>query len=136
MKREGFTLIELLVVVSIIGVLMGILLVAYQGTRKAARDGKRKADLEQIRSALEMCRSDRGSYPTSLPSGGGIDCSNYLPSVPKDPLDPTYLYSYSGTATTYTLCAYLETGKVDSSCPGICGSCGTEVTCNYKVCNP
>ncbi|MFZ5366304.1 MAG: type II secretion system protein [Patescibacteria group bacterium] len=130
----GFTLIELLVVISLIGILMGILLVAYQGTRKSARDGRRKADLEQIRSALEMCRTDKGSYPvgSSLPSAGGVDCSNYLPSVPKDPLDPTYLYPYTGTANTYTLCAYLETGT--GTVAG-CGSCGSS-TCNYKVTNP
>lgn len=133
MKR-GFTLIELLVVISIIGILMGFLLVAYQGTRQSARDGKRKADLEQIRNALEMCRSDKNSYPcgTNPQSGCTIDCSNYLPVVPKDPLDPTYLYPYSGTATTYTLCAYLENGTGTVSG---CGSCGG-ATCNYKTTNP
>jgi len=136
MKNKGFTLVELLVVISLIGILMGILLVAYQGTRKSSRDGRRKADLEQIRSALEICRTDKGGYPTSLPSGGGINCSDYLSSVPKDPLDPTYLYYYSGSDDTYTLCAYLEAGGVSSSCPGGCGSCGSGVICNYKICNP
>ncbi len=133
--KKGFTLIELLIVISIIGILMAFLLVSLQGAKKSSRDGKRKADLEQIRSALEMCRSDKGSYPTSLPSGGGIDCSVYLPSasVPKDPLNPTYLYPYSGTASTYTLCAYLEAGG--AAVTG-CGSCGTGATCNYKVTNP
>lgn len=132
----GFTLIELLVVITIIGILMGLLLVSFQGTRKSARDGKRKADLEQIRSGLEMCRSDTdtGSYPvgTTLPIAGGINCTNYLPSVPKDPLDPTYLYPYSGTKNTYVLCAYLETG---SGTVTDCGSCGA-LACNWKVINP
>ena len=134
MKKIGFTLIELLVVISLIGVLMGILLVSFQGTRRSARDGRRKADLEQIRSALEMCRTDTGSYPvgSSLPG----TCSAYLPSVPTDPLYPTYQYPYSGAANTYTLCAYLEGGGASSTCPGNCGSCGIDVTCNYKVCNP
>ena len=49
--ERGFTLIELLIVIVIIGILMSVLLVSYQGTRRTARDGKRKADLEQIRSA-------------------------------------------------------------------------------------
>lgn len=132
MKKLGFTLIELLVVISLIAILMGVALVAFQGTRKSARDGRRKADLEQIRSALEMCRSDQLSYPTSLPSGGGINCSTYLPSVPTDPLYPTYQYPYSGAANTYTLCAYLETGT--GTVAG-CGSCGL-YACNYKVTNP
>jgi len=62
-KRRGFTLIELMVVLTVIGVLMGLALVSHQGARKSARDGKRKADLEQIRSALEMYRADKEEYP-------------------------------------------------------------------------
>lgn len=131
--KKGFTLIELLVVITIIGILAGLLLVSFQGTRKSARDGKRKADLEQIRNALEMCRSDKGSYPvgTNPQSGGLINCTNYLPSVPKDPLDPTYLYPYSSDGITYTLCAYLETGGTATGCVGSCGA-----ACNWKVTNP
>lgn len=133
---HAFTLIELLVVITIIGILMGLLLVAYQGTRKSARDGKRKADLEQIRNALEMCRSDKNSYPCGTNPQSGcspvIDCTNYLPSVPKDPLDSTYLYAYSSNGITYTLCASLETGGTATGCVG---SCGTPA-CNWKVINP
>jgi len=62
-KKKGFTLIELLVAMTVASVLMGLALVSYQGARKSARDGKRKADLEQIRSALEMYRADKGEYP-------------------------------------------------------------------------
>ncbi len=128
MTKRGFTLIELLVVITIIGILMGLLLVSFQGTRRTARDGKRKTDLEQIRNALEMCRSDTGSYPENL-SG----CS-YLPTVPTDPLSPTYSYPYTRTSeTAYALCAYLEGGSV--AVPGCGGNCGT-VACNYKVTNP
>ena len=131
MKSKGFTLIELLVAMTVASVLMGLALVSYQGARKSARDGKRKADLEQIRSALEMCRADTGSYPTSLPGS----CSAYL-TVPTDPLSPTYEYRYNGSPNSYTLCAYLETGGITTNCSGSCGgNCGT-VTCNYKVCNP
>jgi len=131
MKSKGFTLIELLVAMTVASVLMGLTLVSYQGARKSARDGKRKADLEQIRSALEMCRADKGSYPTSLPG----DCSDYL-TIPTDPLYPTYEYRYNGSAASYTLCAYLEGGGQTTNCPGNCGgNCGA-AACNYKVCNP
>ena len=139
---HAFTLIELLVVITIIGILMGLLLVAYQGTRKSARDVRRKADLEQIRSALEMCRSDKGSYPSSL--GTSIVCGGgtYMASVPLDPLNPTFTYTYKPvtldggvTYVSYTLCSYLEGGFLASSCSDSClGNCGS--ACNYKTCNP
>lgn len=134
MNKKGFTLVEIMVVMAIIGILAGLTLTAFVGSRKTARDGKRRADIETIRSALEMCRSDTDSYPvgSTLP---GI-CSTYLPSVPTDPLSPTYQYRYNGSANSYTLCAYLETGAVTTNCTGSCGgNCGA-AACNYKTCNP
>jgi len=131
-RINGFTLIELLVAMTIVAVLMGISLVSYQGARKSGRDGKRKADLEQIRSALEMCRADSGSYPVgSLSSGNVITCDaiDYL-TIPADSLTGR-VYSYTGTANTYTLCAALEVG---GGVVAGCGSCTEE--CNYKVVNP
>lgn len=146
MRNKGFTLIELLVVLAIMGILMGILFIAYDGVRKSARDGKRKADLEQIRSALEMCRSDTGSYPSAL--GGSISCGipaqTYMANVPTDPLS-SYSYTYNPvtpdsdvTYISYTLCAHLETGAATSNCSGFCTvPCGgADATCDYKTCNP
>ena len=59
----GFTLIELLVVISIMGILLALSVFGMQDARRASRDGKRKADIEQIRSALEMYKADCGKYP-------------------------------------------------------------------------
>lgn len=139
--RKGFTLIELLVVISIIGILAGLSVFGLQGARASARDAKRKTDLEQIRSGLEIYKADCDHYPTSLstsllgsPPPTSCSTSNtYISSVPKDQLDPTRLYSYSSTGTTYTLCASLE--QTAAAVSG-CGSCGSTVTCNYKVTNP
>ena len=131
-KKSGFTLIELLVAMTIVAVLMGIALVSYQGARKSARDGKRKADLEQVRSALEMCRTDTGSYPLgSLSSEGSISCGGktYM-TIPNDPLTDR-IYVYTGAENTYTLCAALESGG--ETVTG-CDSC--TIQCNYKVINP
>lgn len=135
MKRNGFTLIELLVAMTIVAVLLSISLVSYQGARKSSRDGKRKADLEQVRSALEMCRTDAGSYPAVIYNDitCGTPAKTYLSGTPKDPSTGSNYY-YSGATNTYTLCAYLEVGGAD----GVCGtaSCGTGKTCNYQVTNP
>ena len=59
----GFTLIELMIVMGIVGILSTISLFALQGTREGARDARRKSDLEAIRSALEIYRSDCHGYP-------------------------------------------------------------------------
>ena len=57
-KLSGFTLVELLVVIAIIVILISVSLVGLTGSRETARDAKRKADLEAIRSALELYKSD------------------------------------------------------------------------------
>lgn len=152
--KKGFTLIELLVVISIIGVLMAISLFGMQGARESSRDARRKADLEMIRSGLEIYKSDCNKYPsnsevvkstalegTVTPPSSCATSNIYISSVPSDPLDPSrkYYYSYSATTKTYMLCASLENtpsplGDV-AGCGANCGS-GTGVTCNYKVISP
>lgn len=126
MKKNGFTLIELLVAMTIVAILMGIALVSFQGARKSSRDGRRKADLEQIRSALEMYRADIGSYP----AGASLAplSPTYL-AIPSDPIaGRSYVYSSDGT--TYYVCAAMEIGGV-----AVCGPCG-DTACNYQVTNP
>lgn len=144
---KGFSLIELLVVISIIGVLIGLSVFGLQGARESSRDARRKADLEQIRSGIEIYKSDCGSYPASLTFGGELvgtgtpgTCAvanTYISQVPDDPSFPAkgYLYS-SSSGTKYELCASLEqpSGSGSENCGGST-SCGSD-TCNYKVTNP
>lgn len=112
--KKGFTLIELLVVISIIGILMALSLFGMQGARESSRDARRKSDLEMIRSGLEIYKSDCNVYAPSLSWGAALTGScptanTYIATIPKDPLDPTTVYTYSRpTTTTYTLCATLE----------------------------
>ena len=146
---SGFTLIELLVVISIIGILLALSVFGLQGARQASRDAKRKADLESIRSGLEIFKADCDKYyiGNSLPSplvgipsspyniSSCLATNTYISNIPVDPISATYSYAYSSDGTTYTLCAYLENppNPVDTGCVG---SCGAGVTCNYKVTNP
>lgn len=113
MKKNGFTFIEILVVVAIIGLLSGIGLTSYTTANKKARDGKRRADIEQIRSALEMYKADNSTYPASL-----NDLASYISPLPSPPTAiETYEYSYL-TNTTYQICFDLEIA--DSSCSNPC----------------
>ncbi|MFH0979716.1 MAG: prepilin-type N-terminal cleavage/methylation domain-containing protein, partial [Candidatus Roizmanbacteria bacterium] len=60
--KKSFTLIEVLVVVGIIGLLTSIAVASYSRMGQQSRDARRKTDLEQIRSALEMYRSNNDEY--------------------------------------------------------------------------
>jgi type II secretory pathway pseudopilin PulG len=54
-----------LVVIAIIGFLASIVLVALNGARVKARDAKRKFDLSQIATALELSYDSHGGYPST-----------------------------------------------------------------------
>lgn len=140
-SRTGFTLVELLVAMAIVAVVMAAALVAFSGTRATARDGKRKADLETIRSALELYRSDAGGYP--LAADYVTLLGDYISAVPKDPLDPARVYGYapqtcgSVTCPAYTLCAAMEQATVaDATCTAAGANCGIGMTCSYATTNP
>lgn len=120
MKNKGFTFVELLVVVTIIAVLSSVAIVSFQSTNRNSRDAKRKADLEQVRAALELYRAENGVYPDDVSFGSTItDGTNtYLNPVPLDPKDGQtgYGYTYNQlTTTTYQLCAILMEGDDEES---------------------
>lgn len=135
-QTKGFTFIEMLVVVTLIGILSLIGVANFRVANQKARDGRRQGDLQQIRAALELYRTDVNSYPpTGIIAADQIVSpagTTYMEDIPSDPLDPTYTYYYSSDGVTYTLCAALE---LDTT--GVCGgaSCGTP-DCNYKITNP
>lgn len=128
-ESKGFTLIEILVVTTIIVLLTATAAVTYTAFLKQSRDAKRKADLEQVRAALEMYRSNNNTY--SVYTGNCASYSaltgtpKYIQSMPSDPKS-TYSYYCNISASDYTLGAYLESGS--GSCGGSC-----TVNCNYCV---
>jgi len=127
-RKNGFTFIELLVSITIILVLTSIGMVSYQSANKGARDNKRKADLEQVRAALEMYRTDNDVYPAAL-SGLTTD---YLSEIPTDPKGYSYYYNRI-TVTSYDLCAYCEGDEYVDDCGA---NCSAPADCNYKLTNP
>ena len=149
--RRGFTLLELLVTATLIAVLTVIGIVSYSSVNKRSRDVKRRSDLEQLRSALEMFRSDQTQYPghTSYPTiqdatfndasilGPAIVANNYIPSIPTDP-DGKSTYYYEPTSSNnvnngYCVCAMLE---ITPSSAGTCTSVTLPANCNYGLKNP
>ena len=108
-NRKGFTLIELLVVISIIGVLSTIAMTSLNAARAKARDARRLSNVEQIRLALEMYKSDHGIYPGPVSSNGDWEISYedgadfidalkdegyFTTAVPVDPVNSGGKYYY------------------------------------------
>lgn len=112
-NKEGFTLIELLVVISIISVLSALLMTNFVGVRQRGRDAQRKSDIRQIQTALELHRSDNGTYPDAFPVCGLpliYSSVTYMQKIPCDPIEKTnYPYnSADADGLTYTIYACLE----------------------------
>lgn len=76
MKRNGFTLIELLVVIAIIATMLAVALPNFLGARERARDAKRKAEMNQLKSALRLYYNDYQKYPNNF--NGGTGKLNYV----------------------------------------------------------
>jgi prepilin-type N-terminal cleavage/methylation domain-containing protein len=134
LMKKGFSFIELIVSVSVVGILVGIVLVVMNPNqlRAKARDARRINDLKLIQSGLEQFLSNNGAYPTC--SGGNVwgiaqacltrvgnDLTTYIGSFPKDPLfqlDGTgnspcvagqaNRYNYVSNGSTYVLTSILE----------------------------
>jgi len=127
--KKGFTLIEILVVTTIIVLLTSIAMVSYSMFSKSSRDARRKADLDQVRAALEMYRSNEDTYPVGDWSAlSGTLTTAYMQSLPTDPKSPTYSYYYSGTANDYTIGSFIEatsptTCVAASACVSGCKYC-------------
>lgn len=111
-SQKGFTLVELLVVIAIIGILATLLLLQLGVARQRARDAKRIADVNQIRTAIELYFDDNGQYPQVVTYAAltALVVPKYLTLAPVDPLNVApynYYYAYNG-ATKYQIWGELE----------------------------
>ncbi len=64
-KRRGFTLVELVIVVLVLGILTAVAAPKMMNTATNARTNGTKQSLFVLRDALELYRSQNGSYPTA-----------------------------------------------------------------------
>lgn len=94
MKKRGFTLIEILITVSIVALLSGLVMINIIGNLAKARDSKRKNDLRELKTSLDLYYNINNMYPPSASSG-------WPPSF-----DGNETITGCGVLTTPTACAW------------------------------
>lgn len=160
-KSRGFSMVELLVALSIISLLSYVGFIGFTAQLRKGRDGRRKADLEAIRGALEIYRVDIDQYPTETvcdASNGSCaiacPCSpltidwngnittlepNYIADLPVDPVnDATHFYEYEPVCNEIsTVCGVARDCTLSGDCCAYRLRVVLEVdTSWHEVCSP
>ena len=116
--RKAFTLIELLVVIAIISSLATLAFISIQPAQKQARDARRKSDIKQYQTSLEIyANKNAGAYPLRSGStqASTVLCLDLgLTGCPEDPKysasnpSQTYFYQADASGAKYVLWSRLE----------------------------
>lgn len=130
-QKKGFTLIEMLVVMAVFAILATITLAGVRFARNLSRENKAKADIEQIRKAMESLATDTEEWSGHQNSGEVCNCSDneiedltvaeaglvetdvlynnwrgpYMASIPTDPWGNNYFFDtdYEIDGTPYVV---------------------------------
>ncbi len=136
--NQGFSFVELLVAIAILGILTAITMMSFQGANKNARDTRRKAEINEIKGAIEEYRLVNGAFPQiDDTSADGVFLSSLQPDyLAKNYVDPRngaahyYSYQYVGNdGCQYALITIMENSQNAQACSSACGLTGTDWYC-------
>lgn len=110
-RSSGYTLVELMIVVAILSILAMLAIPAYRNYVTTARQGAARANIENLRIAVEDYRLDHLSTGYANlnglvwePSGSKtLETANPGPNWKPDGDQDMYTYKVVSTATTYTI---------------------------------
>jgi general secretion pathway protein G len=108
-RARGFTLIEILVVVLIIGLLVSVVGPNVWNTFIRSQKGVAKAQIENLKTALEQYRLNLNRYPDTLDELLQPDPTTGRPwldrkSVPLDPWGNEYFYTVEADGSYVITC--------------------------------
>ena len=106
-KHQGFTLLEIMLVVSIIVIILGVAISKLGNTTAIAKTMRVQADLQAIKTQLQLYESMNGFYPTTeqglqalvtQPSNDPRPARWYqlFRELPTDPWGNGYIYKNPG----------------------------------------
>lgn len=107
-RKKGFTLVELLVVIAIIAILVTIVIIAInpQTVLRQTNDTKRRSEVNQIKTSLQLYFNDNNDYPTSanmVADPSELE-TTYIRQLPRETF-----YGYARVSTTdYVVGAELQ----------------------------
>lgn len=113
--KKGFTIVELLVVIVVIGILVTIGIVSYNGIQGKAQDAAVQSDLEGIAGQLEAYRTQQTNisqvFPNTASQLGGMGLT-----VSKDSYDTSLavnlVYCTDSTNQEFSLAAVSKSGTI------------------------
>lgn len=94
-------------VISIIGTLTAILLPNLMGARERARDGKKKQDMDAIKTGLRMFYNDTQNYPNTDAVGLQGTLATIVPNISNIDMDD-FTYTQLSGGDGFQLCATME----------------------------
>ena len=128
--RRGFTIVELLIVIVVIGILAGIVIVAYNGIQQRARVAAATSAAEQASKKIAIyVASNSDQVPPDLATAGLTSSANatyqYTPNTTVTP------QNFCLTATANNVAMHVATGgtPTEGPCPGHPGTQVADLEC-------
>lgn len=107
-QNKGFTLIEMLVTATIAAMVAAAGLVSYTTVNRNARNARRQSDLEQLKAAIELARTEDGDYQ-KIP--GGANPTPDTPYTCSSDMDCWEDDAGGGFIPTLRNAGYLDSGR-------------------------